>query len=37
MVFMYRKRELRDPESDWWVLAYTEFVVKTVAFLLVEV
>lgn len=37
MVGTYRLRELRDPKSGWWVVAYIEFAAKAEAFLLVEV
>lgn len=37
MVFTYRVRELRDPESWWWVASYTEFEEKKMAFILAEV
>ena len=37
MVFTYKARELRDPQSGWWVVAYTEFAAKTAAFILFEV
>lgn len=33
-VFTYKARELHDPESRWWVVAYPEFAAKTTAFLL---
>lgn len=37
MMFTYKVRELRDPKSGWWVVAYTAFAAKTAAFLLCEV
>lgn len=37
MIFSYRARQLMDPQSGWWVVAYTEFAVKTAAFILMEV
>lgn len=37
MVFSYKMRELHDPNSGYWVVAYTEMVIKTAAFLLFEV
>lgn len=35
-VFSYKAEELKDPASGWWVVAYTEFVFRVVAFLLFE-
>ena len=36
MVFSYKMRELMDPQSGWWVVAYTEFAVKVAAFILMD-
>lgn len=35
-VFTYKAEELMDANSGWWVVAYTEFVLRVVAFLLFE-
>ena len=37
MVFTYKMRELMDPDSGWWVVAYTEMAVKTACFVLMDV
>lgn len=35
-VFTYKATELRDPSSGLWVVAYTEYMFRVVAFLLFE-
>ena len=35
-IFSYKMRELMDPASGWWVVAYTEFAVKVAAFVLMD-
>ena len=37
MIFSYKMDELRDPQSGYWVIAYTEWVVKVAAFVLFDV
>jgi len=37
MIFSYKMDELRDPQSGYWVVAYTEWVVKVAAFVLFDV
>jgi hypothetical protein len=37
MVFTYRMRELMDPESGWWVVAYTEYAMKAAVYILMDV
>lgn len=36
-VFTYLMHELCDPESPWWVVAYTELSAKKAAYILFEV
>lgn len=36
MMFTYKVHEFCDLESGWWVVAYTELVRKTAAFVLFE-
>lgn len=35
-VFTYKAKELMDSESGWWVVAYTEFVLRVAAYLLFD-
>ena len=35
-VFTYKAEQLMDPESGWWVVAYTEFVLRVAAYLLFD-
>lgn len=35
-MFTYKAEELMDPDSGWWVVAYTEFVFQILAFLLIK-
>ena len=37
MIFSYKMDELHDPQSGYWVVAYTEWVVKVAAFILFDV
>lgn len=37
VIFTYWARELHDPSSGWWFVAYTKFAANTAAFLLAEV
>ena len=36
-VFTHRMRELMDPSSGWWVVAYTEQAIKTAVYILMDV
>ena len=36
-MFSYKIVDLMDPQSGWWILAYTEFAAKVAAFILFEV